>query len=269
MKSEERLVALAAAVADCEPADWPSAESSGGSDEGRGVVANRRVLAALGSVHRTEADESNLTHTAVPGAAAAAVAAESQAMPRWGPFLLLERLGGGSQGDVFRAVDTRLDRQVALKFLKRPAHEHVLSEARLLARVRHPNVVTVYGADLIDGRVGLWMELITGDTLDAMIGARGPMSAAEATIVGVDLCRAVGAVHLAGLLHRDVKAQNVMRRAEAATSSWTSAPATPRTTPPGGARPRARRSIWRRKSSTASPRRSSPTSTRSACCCSS
>ena len=209
--NDERLVALAAAVADCEPVDWASAESSAGSDDERRVIANLRVLAALGVVHRTETEDAELTHTAGLATTAAHVSSDSQAVPRWGPFLLLERLGGGSQGDVFRAVDTRLDRQVALKFLKRPAGEHVLSEARLLARVRHPNVVTVYGADLIDGRVGLWMELITGDMLDAIVMTRGPMSAAEATIVGVDLCRAVGAVHLAGLLHRDIKGQNVMR----------------------------------------------------------
>src|SRR4029453_13113164 len=124
---------------------------------------------------------------------------------------LLERLGSGSQGDVFRAVDTRLDRQVALKFVKRPAGEPVLGEARLFARLRHPNVVTVYGADLIDGRVGLWMELISGDTLDTLVSRDGPMSATEAALVGLDVCRAVAAVHGAGLLHRDIKPQNVMR----------------------------------------------------------
>ena len=80
-----------------------------------------------------------------------------------------------------------------------------------MARVRHPNVVTVYGAERIDGRVGLWMELVEGPTLELELETRGPFPADEIVKVGIDLARALGAVHRAGLLHRDLKAQNVMR----------------------------------------------------------
>src|SRR5439155_25004873 len=86
-----------------------------------------------------------------------------------------------------------------------------LKEARHLARVRHPNVVSVYGADLADGWVGVWMELIKGRSLAELLESQGLFSAREATVVGMDLCRALAAVHAAGQMHGDMKAHNVMR----------------------------------------------------------
>jgi hypothetical protein len=84
-------------------------------------------------------------------------------------------------------------------------------EGELLARVKHANVVTIYGADEFDGIVGLWMELIHGRTLEAELTTRGTFSPQEALPLGRELCRALAAVQGAGLLHRDVKAHNVMR----------------------------------------------------------
>jgi serine/threonine-protein kinase len=89
----------------------------------------------------------------------------------------------------------------------------VIREARLLARVRHPNVVTVYGVDQHDNAVGLWMDLIEGLTLRQVLAVRGVLGAQEAALIAIDLCRAVAAVHKAGLLHRDIKVHNVMREA--------------------------------------------------------
>ena len=87
----------------------------------------------------------------------------------WAHFLILGRIGGGSFGDVYRAHDTKLQCDIALKLMRHddgPSNvSRVLKEARLLARVRHTNVVTVYGADQVEGRVGLWMELVRGTTL--------------------------------------------------------------------------------------------------------
>jgi Tol biopolymer transport system component len=77
--------------------------------------------------------------------------------------------------------------------------------------VRHPNVVTVHGASRIDGRTGLWMEFVDGETLEEELTRRGPLPAQEVARIGIDLAAALEAVHAAGLLHRDVKAQNVMR----------------------------------------------------------
>lgn len=135
----------------------------------------------------------------------------------WGPLQLRERLGQGSFGEVYRAWDPRIEREVALKLLyadleaERSALPSVIEEGRLLARVRHPNVVAIYGAQRHDGRTGLWMEYIQGRTLEHLLREQGPLSAREATSIGVELCHALAAVHEAGLIHRDVKAQNVMR----------------------------------------------------------
>jgi serine/threonine-protein kinase len=87
----------------------------------------------------------------------------------------------------------------------------MLQEARRIARVRHPHVVHVYGAERHEERVGLWMELVRGESLDAVVTRDGPLSADAAARIGTELCGAVGAVHAAGLLHRDIKAQNVIR----------------------------------------------------------
>ena len=86
-----------------------------------------------------------------------------------------------------------------------------MREGRMLARIRHENVVTVYGADVYNGIAGIWMEFVHGRRLDQIVEQQGPLSAEEATLVGLAVCRALVAVHGAGLLHCDVKAQNVIR----------------------------------------------------------
>ena len=80
-----------------------------------------------------------------------------------------------------------------------------MREGQLLARVRHQNVIVVHGACEIDGEVGIWMDFVRGRTLEQIVRSEGPMSAQEASVVGESLCRALAAVHQAGLLHRDVQ----------------------------------------------------------------
>jgi hypothetical protein len=87
----------------------------------------------------------------------------------------------------------------------------VLKEGRLLARIRHPNVITVYGAQEYRGSVGIWMELVRGRTLSELVRQDGRLGPEEAIVIGESVLRALAAVHAAGLVHRDVKAQNVMR----------------------------------------------------------
>jgi serine/threonine protein kinase/Flp pilus assembly protein TadD len=136
---------------------------------------------------------------------------------RWGPFELLERVGRGSFGEVFRAFDPTLQRHVALKLLlptglnRGDELSKLLREARAIARVRHPNVLPIYGVDRHEGRVGLWSDFVRGTTLSNLLHAQGPLGPREAALVVIDVCRAVGAVHAVGLLHRDIKAGNVMR----------------------------------------------------------
>jgi tetratricopeptide (TPR) repeat protein len=80
--------------------------------------------------------------------------------------------------------------------------------------VRHANVATIYGAERIGDQIGLWMEFVRGQTLEQVLQQQGTLSVAETIDIGIDLCRALSAVHAAGLLHRDVKATNVMREAD-------------------------------------------------------
>jgi len=131
----------------------------------------------------------------------------------WGHLKILEVIGEGGFGEVYKAWDPTLERSVALKLLHANAPEGIAlqSEGRLLAKLRHPNVVTVYGVAEHDGRAGLWEEFIRGRTLAQVVVENGTFSAHEACSIGREVCRAVAAVHGAGLIHRDIKAQNVMR----------------------------------------------------------
>ena len=213
MTDEDRLRALVAAVADGTPVDWQRAESGAQTDEERAVIRQLRLIATLSEVSRS--DEG--THT-VDAAGAPSRNQTPAPMPdQWGPLQLRELVGSGGYGTVYRAWDPQLAREVALKLLNAdraadPTFEQsVIAEGRRLARLRHPNVIDVYGADTHDGRVGFWMEFLEGQTLKQWFDTHGPMSSREATLIGIDVCRALAAVHAAGLVHRDVKAQNVMR----------------------------------------------------------
>lgn len=133
----------------------------------------------------------------------------------WGPLDLRGHLADGGFGEVYLAHDRNLDREVALKLFRedddRVACRRFVEEARRLARVDHPNVVTVHGVDRHEGRLGLWMEHVRGETLEERLDEHGPLGAHECIAIGVELCRALAAVHAAGLVHRDVKAANVVR----------------------------------------------------------
>jgi len=136
---------------------------------------------------------------------------------RWGALEIIEKVGAGGFGEVFRALDTVLHREVALK-LRRLAGEAEaaafqvhLEEARRLARVRHPNVLVVHGVEVHDGRAGMWTDFIHGETLEARLRREGPLTAEEIGRIGIDLGGALGAVHDAGLIHGDIKTANVMR----------------------------------------------------------
>jgi serine/threonine-protein kinase len=202
------LNALAGAILDGTPVDWKTVESGAAAS----FLDEFRLLAGVVAVHRT------LPHQ--PGAETPTekrLASPGTPIGQWGTLALLDRIGKGAFGEVFRAWDRRLDREVALKLLHTAdesstydAHA-AIEEGRLLARVRHPNVVSVYGAERLDGRVGVWTEFVHGRTLADWIREHGRFSADEAITIGIDLCRALAAVHRAGLLHRDIKPQNIMR----------------------------------------------------------
>src|SRR6186997_2622408 len=210
MADRDPVARVAESIADASPVDWDGVESGVRTERERAVVRRLKRIGQIAALHRTDAPVEFGEGAETRGRRAAATLSES-----WGHLRLVEKLAKGSFGDVYRAWDPRLDREVALKVLWRDAQnsraDAAIDEARLLARVRHPNVVTVYGADRIGGSVGMWMDLIHGRTLEQVLHDHGPLSAREATVIGLDLCRALAAVHRAGLVHRDLKAQNVMR----------------------------------------------------------
>ena len=156
-------------------------------------------------------------HAATAPVSAAEPRAGSQPLFRWGPLDVLEKVGEGSGGEVYRAYDPSLETEFALKLRKTDDElgsatvVEFLAEGRRLARVRHPNVLVVHGADVHGGRMGIWTDLVRGKSLEAYLKQHGALSAREATLIGLDLCRALAAVHAAGLVHRDVKTSNVMR----------------------------------------------------------
>jgi serine/threonine protein kinase len=145
------------------------------------------------------------THACVP-------ASNSPIGSQWGALNILEEIGRGAFGVVYRANDPQLRRDEALKLFQ--TDQGQIEEARKLAQVNSPNVVKVFRFETHDGRPGFAMELVNGVTLAGQIEERGSFSCAEAANIGIDLCKAVSAVHSAGLLHRDIKAQNVMREDE-------------------------------------------------------
>jgi serine/threonine-protein kinase len=206
---DESLDQLARAITGGERVDWASSESGAADDSTRQLIRELSVIAAISDVHCS---------IALPGDLHADTWTESvpESLETWGSFRLLEQVGTGAYGQVYRAWDTRLDREVALKLLPAElddaAHAtSIIEEGRLLARVRHPNVVTIYGAERIENRIGLWMEFVKGRTLEQIIQERNRLSESETVAIGLQLCRAVSAVHGAGLLHRDIKAHNVMQ----------------------------------------------------------
>ena len=202
---------LAESVADGIAVDWAAVEADM-TPEARRLVRHLHLIGTLADVYRSlppDADE-DAFHDPLAG--------PEPSGPRWGRLILLDRIGQGTSADVFRAWDVDLQREVALKLLRvdgvtgdAAANARMLQEARRIARVRHPHVVHVYGAERHEDRIGLWMELVRGQSLDEIVRAGGPIEPQTAARIGADLAGAVAAVHAAGLLHRDVKAQNVIR----------------------------------------------------------
>ncbi|MEO8054515.1 MAG: protein kinase [Acidobacteriota bacterium] len=167
----------------------------------------------------------DLTAAAPPGSAPRPPA-PSISGTTLGHFEVLERIGAGGMGEVYRAKDLRLTRDVAIKvlpedFLKgEESRARFEREARLLAALNHPGIAAIYSFEEIPGSLSsssaasatrhvLVMELVDGRTLHAAL-AKGPFSAAEALSIAIQIADALAEAHRAGILHRDVKSGNIM-----------------------------------------------------------
>jgi tetratricopeptide (TPR) repeat protein/tRNA A-37 threonylcarbamoyl transferase component Bud32 len=214
---------------------WPSGASLRGVER---TVYNRAAMARDGQPYEaTDLDTlpGSLALAAGPPQADAALKASLKAAlfhklqepTRIGRFALIERLGAGAMGEVYAAYDEQLDRKVAIKLVRpdRRARaeqagpdsmnsQRLLREAKVLARLSHPNVVQVYEAGLFGERVFVAMEFIRGQTLRQWLGTPGRAPAPERWRRALEMLVAAGrglqAAHAAGLVHRDFKPDNVL-----------------------------------------------------------
>src|SRR5215831_6105788 len=135
---------------------------------------------------------------------------------RLGPYEIRDFIGRGGMGDVYRARDTRLGRDLAVKVL--PAHavedalavERFMREARTASALNHPNVVTIYEIGESERVRFIAMELVEGETLRTLVG-RSP-TPERVAVIGTQAARALKVAHAAGIVHRDIKPENVMLR---------------------------------------------------------
>ena len=133
-----------------------------------------------------------------------------------GRYRLQQQLGRGGTASVWRARDTRLDRNAAVKLLhpvRRAdpvALERLRREAHSVARLEHRNIVGVYDFDVIDDAAYLVMELVEGRSVGELLALRGPMPVELAVSIAAQICDALGAAHAAGIVHRDIKPSNIL-----------------------------------------------------------
>ncbi|HKZ53715.1 MAG TPA: serine/threonine-protein kinase, partial [Candidatus Acidoferrales bacterium] len=134
---------------------------------------------------------------------------------RLGHFRITEKVGSGGMGEVYRAHDEQLDRDVAIKvltassFSDSTAQARLLREARTASKLNHPHICTIHEVGEADGQTYIAMELVEGQPLSALL-ARGALPAEQVLHYGLQLAEALAHAHERGVVHRDLKSANVV-----------------------------------------------------------
>src|SRR5262245_16877611 len=129
-------------------------------------------------------------------------------------YKILEKLGEGGMGVVYKAEDTKLKRIAALKFLSTTTFDgedksRFLREAQAAAALNHPNICTIYEIDEVDGQMFIAMEYLEGQSLREKVEA-GPLKTAEAIKLATQIAEGLQAAHEKGITHRNIKSANIM-----------------------------------------------------------
>ena len=166
-------------------------------------------------------DETTLSLSDKPALSAAADPLDFPPGTRFaGRYLIVEEIGGGATGRVFKARDTKLDQTVALKMIRpeRAASAETLGlfkkETSLARSLSQENIIRVYDLGESEGVTYLTMECVAGQSLDQLLRASGPLTAAAAVSIARQICRALAAAHKKGIVHRDLKPQNILLDAD-------------------------------------------------------
>lgn len=182
-------------IADGGDIDWTSVDDAGAP------VAQLRRLDAIARAFRGRTRETS--------------SAAEVTLFEWRHLQVRELIGKGGFGKVYRAYDPMLRRDVALKLahdrLSRSRGSTVIAaEARRMARVRHPNILAIHGADEIDGQVGIWCDLLRGVTLASVLEDDRRLPHSQVLEVAAPLSAAIALIHSRGLSHGDIKPSNIM-----------------------------------------------------------
>lgn len=199
--ADDPLLKWTERIADGQSVDWEQVEA----ELEPALIAGLRQIAALaGGFGAVNTEPTPPQSDSLPPGSA------------FGPLEIVDLLGRGAYGAVYRARDPQLDREVALKVLGHPTltRAELLREGQLMARIDHPNVLKVFGAVEDSGQVGFACELMPGESMEEWLARQGTLGAHELVAVGSELCAALCALHRGNILHGDLKPANVLRHAD-------------------------------------------------------